>query len=237
MASTNPFLFFVSNTENMGVVPVWKANADRLIRAFSDNESLPSRCLAANRAVMEAILSLHPESVLDMGCGEGWLVRALSAYGIEASGLDIVSEFIGYARTKGKETYFLLSYKDVLNGALSPRTFDAVVFNFSLFEEKETADLLAYVPRLLHDRGHVIIQIIHPFSLSGDGPYVSRWEYSNRSVPEADLLEPHAWYFRTVSDWVQLVLTSGFELVQLQEPLIPESQKPISLLLIGRKSA
>ena len=46
------------------------------------------------RPSSKAVLALQPERVLDLGCGEGWLCRALLANEIEAVGIDGVPELV-----------------------------------------------------------------------------------------------------------------------------------------------
>ncbi|MCS7018295.1 MAG: methyltransferase domain-containing protein [Cytophagales bacterium] len=217
----------------MGIIPTWKANAKHWIDAIEQNKII-SRQLATNRAIVEEVLLLQPRSVLDMGCGEGWLVRTLATHQIQASGVDAVPAFIEYARQKGTEQYWVASYEDILAGALADHFFDVITFNFSLFEQQITEQLLAYTPQMLCSKGCVIIQTLHPFNLPADAPYVSHWEQDNWQGLN-DFSETHAWYFRTISDWVALIVSSGFRLIKIREPLHPSSMRPLSFLLVGEK--
>ncbi|WP_448520024.1 class I SAM-dependent methyltransferase [Rhodoflexus sp.] len=218
----------------MGVIPSWKTNAARWIQAIEQNE-IVSRQLATNQAIIDEILALQPQTVLDMGCGEGWLVRALAARGIVASGTDATAEFISYATAKGNEQYFAASYEDIVQGQLSGMTFDAIVFNFSLFEKEGTEQLMTYLPRLLNAGGHVVIQTLHPLNLPANVPYISHWEQDSWKGLGNGFTEPHPWYFRTIGDWVHLITMSGFQLAKISEPLHPETQKPLSMIIIGKK--
>jgi 2-polyprenyl-3-methyl-5-hydroxy-6-metoxy-1,4-benzoquinol methylase len=219
----------------MGVIPSWKINAARWIQAIEQNEIM-SRQLATNQAIVDAIVSLQPTSVLDMGCGEGWLVRVLTTYCIKAAGVDAIQEFIQYATTKGSEQYFVASYEEILKGKLSGYQFDALVFNFSLFEQGLTEDLLAFAPQLLNHEGYIVIQTLHPINMPQTQPYVSHWEEDSWKGLCTGFDSPHRWYFRTLADWINLLTTSGFQLVQLTEPLHPETKRPISLILTGKKA-
>jgi len=219
----------------MGVVPSWKINAARWIQAIEQSE-IVSRQLATNQAIVDAIMSLQPKAVLDMGCGEGWLVRALTALNIMASGVDAIQEFIQYATTKGTEQYFVASYEEILQGKLNGHRFDLLSFNFSLFEQELTRQLIAFTPRLLNEKGHLVIQTLHPLNLPAEQPYISHWEEDSWKGLGKGFDSPHRWYFRTIADWVQLVVTSGFRLTKINEPLHPQTQRPLSLILIGQKA-
>lgn len=217
----------------MGVIPSWKINAARWIRAIEQNE-IVSRRLATNQAIIDAILSLQPKSVLDMGCGEGWLVRALTAHHIQSAGADAVEELIEYAAAKGTEQYFVASYEEILQGKLHGHRFDVLSFNFSLFEQELTANVLAFAPNLLHDEGYIVIQTLHPINMPPEQPYVSHWEEDSWQGLSTGFDSPHRWYFRTIADWVDVITTGGFQLIKVAEPLHPQTQRPLSLILTGK---
>ncbi|MCS6968982.1 MAG: methyltransferase domain-containing protein [Cytophagales bacterium] len=219
----------------MGVTPSWKVNAAGWIRAIEQSE-LANRELVTSRAILEAIQQLNPSTLLDMGCGEGWLVRILRSQGVAADGLDRTLEYIHCATAKDcTEHYFLLSYEEVLAGRLNKRSYDAIVFNFSLLEKELTEKLLAYLPSLLNHKGHLLIQTLHPFRWNFNQPYQSHWESQFDETLPALLRITPPWYARTISDWIHLVLNSGFQLVRIEEPLCLVTQQPISLLLVAQK--
>lgn len=66
-----------------------------------------------NRAVIDAVMSLSPTTVLDLECGEGWLSRELSALGVDVTGVDVVPELIAYAQARGGGDYHVMEYNDV----------------------------------------------------------------------------------------------------------------------------
>ena len=60
------------------IVESWHTNATPWTSAVRE-QRIESRRLVTDRAIVDAVFSRKPNSVLDLGCGEGWLVRALSA--------------------------------------------------------------------------------------------------------------------------------------------------------------
>ena len=61
----------------------WQHNAQAWIDAVRSG-SIESRRQVTDQAILLAILGRQPERVLDLGCGEGWLLRALGDRGVEA---------------------------------------------------------------------------------------------------------------------------------------------------------
>ncbi len=64
----------------------------------------PSRLAqpSTRRAFLEMILACRPQCVLDVGCGEGWLLEPLRAHGIAAWGIDPSADLSAVARVRGR---------------------------------------------------------------------------------------------------------------------------------------
>ncbi|HUR00379.1 MAG TPA: methyltransferase domain-containing protein [Gemmatimonadaceae bacterium] len=213
------------------IVDSWLKNASPWTSAIRNNE-IESRRLVTNDAIVSAILSRSPRTVLDIGCGEGWLVRALGEKGIAASGVDVVPDLIEQAKKAGGGDFRVASYESIATGGLSIKA-DVVVANFSLIGKESVDNLLATVSSLLEPRGAVIIQTLHPRTASGDLPYENGWRKGSWSGFSEDFTDPAPWYFRTLEGWQELLETSGLCLVETREPLHPNTGKPASVIFIA----
>ena len=211
----------------------WALNAGNWIQTI-DNEEILSRKLATNQAIVEAILRYQPPKVLDLGCGEGWLTRELISRGMAATGADGTAALIEDARQKGPGHFQVRTYEEVIAGEpLEGEPFDAVAINFGLFGKESTEVLLKALKERLLPGGLIVIQTLHPFGLVEQGKaYVSHWETDSWAGLSGDYSEPHQWYYRTIGDWVRLFNRLGLSLLELQEPLNPESGKPLSLVFV-----
>ena len=218
------------------ILESWQQNAENWIHAV-DNEEIESRKLATNQAIVEAIRLHQPKSMLDLGCGEGWLTRELNANGIPTLGVDGTAALIEYAQKKGKGNYQACSYEQVIEGhALIGEPFDGIVINFGLFLKEEVALLLGALKKRLAPHGKVFIQSLHPTALLGQGAYQSRWEPDSWAGLSKQFTQPHPWYNRTFGDWIRLFRRAGLKIFDLQEPLHPQTLKPVSVIFVLEKN-
>lgn len=213
------------------IVASWQKNVRSWIDAISKGE-IESRLLVTNNTVVDAIVSRSPTTVLDVGCGEGWLVRALAIRGIDALGVDVVPEFIAFAEKAGAGRFRSLAYADVSLTALN-ETFDVVVCNFSLLGEESVNQLFRQVPPLLKAGGAFIVQTLHPVVSCGENEYADGWRAGSWSGFSDQFSDPAPWYFRTVDTWTALFQENGFHLSEIREPVNPKTKVPASIIFIA----
>jgi SAM-dependent methyltransferase len=198
----------------------WIANADAWTTAVRDRK-IESRRLATDAAILEAVLDQQPETVLDLGCGEGWLARALAEHGIRVTGIDASPALIEAARARGGGEFHVNAYDEIDLGS-----FDVIAANFSLFDEQMQpllSSLRAMTKRL-------VIQTMHPAVI--DPPYEDGWRVESFAAMEGEWPEPMPWFRRTLGSWVRLFRASGFTIEDVREPLHPERRQPLSIVFV-----
>lgn len=216
------------------VIASWHDNATPWSAAVRNRE-IESRRLVTDAAIVDAVMARAPRTVLDVGCGEGWLARALTGRGIRVTGIDAVPALVDAARAAQPDgDYRVSSYEDVASGALD-LTVDLAVANFSLIGHEAVDGLVRRVPALLARHGHFIVQTLHPATALGELPYRDGWRPGSWAGFGPDFSNPAPWYFRTIESWVTLIATSGLVLRELREPVHPQHGTPASLVLIAQK--
>lgn len=191
--------------------------------------------LATDRAIIDAIVCSAPRTIVDLGCGEGWLTRALARRGFEVTGVDVVPELVQAARQAGDGDFRVLSHEEFAAGKLAA-TVDAVVCNFSLLGKTSVEQVLRALPGLLNPGGALILQTLHPLAACGDAPYRDGWREGTWAGIGDEFAEPAPWYFRTIETWIALIRDSGLQLHRLLEPLHPATGKPASLILVAYRA-
>jgi 2-polyprenyl-3-methyl-5-hydroxy-6-metoxy-1,4-benzoquinol methylase len=214
------------------IVDSWSRNAAPWTAAVR-GQQIESRRLVTDRAIVEAVLARSPRCVLDIGCGEGWLARALAASGIEVIGIDAIPALIEQAQRTGGGDFRVMSYEDVAAGKLE-LSVDAVVCNFALLGNESVAGLFGVVRSLLKARGTFLVQTLHPVTACGDTPYQDGWREGSWAGFSADFSDAVPWYFRTLESWVRLFKDHGLQLLEMREPLHPQTQKPASVIFIAQ---
>lgn len=213
------------------IIDSWGKNTTPWITAVREGE-IASRTLVTNRAIVDAVRSLAPATGIDIGCGEGWLVRALD--GISMTGVDVVPGLVEAAREAGGGDFRVMSYEEIAQGRLN-LALDVAICNFSLLGEESVAGLFRAVPTYLKPGGMLIVQTMHPLAAYGDAPYVDGWREGSWAGFNAGFTDPPPWYFRTLSSWVRLFSDNGLRLLELREPLHPTTGQPASLILMGQR--
>ncbi len=215
------------------IVESWQRNAAPWTDAVRERQ-IESRALVTDAAIVDAVVSRSPKTVLDIGCGEGWLARALAQHGVRVTGVDVVPALIDAASRAGGGDFRVASYDMIAAGRLDLAPVDAVVANFSLIGQESVDELIAAIPAMLAPNGALVIQTLHPLIATGDLPYVDGWREGSWAGFSDDFSDPAPWYFRTLETWVKLLRDSGLRLVELREPLHPTSKKPASVIFIAQ---
>ncbi|MGF6514444.1 2-polyprenyl-3-methyl-5-hydroxy-6-metoxy-1,4-benzoquinol methylase [Pseudomonas sp. BT76 TE3572] len=210
----------------------WHHNAQSWIEAIRTG-AIESRLKVTDQAILLAVLGRQPERVLDLGCGEGWLLRALAERGIKAVGVDGDATLVEAARASGSSPVHLASYEELVEAKVDiGRDYDLICANFALLHQ-DIIPLLAAMNALLAPGGALVIQTLHPWTAAA-GDYQDGWREENFAGFKGQW-QPMPWYLRTLSSWFNALDMAGFQLTALQEPQHPQSPVPQSLLLVAEQ--
>ncbi|MGH8347934.1 MAG: class I SAM-dependent methyltransferase [Pseudomonas sp.] len=208
----------------------WHHNAQAWIDAIRTS-SIESRLKVTDQAILLAVLGRQPERVLDLGCGEGWLLRALTERGIDAVGVDGDATLVEAARAAGTAPVHLASHEQLAEAKVDiGRDYNLICANFALLHQ-DIIPLLAAMNSLLAPGGALVIQTLHPWTAAA-GDYQDGWREETFSTFKGQW-QPMPWYYRTLSSWLNALDMAGFALASLREPQHPQSPVPQSLLLVA----
>jgi ubiquinone/menaquinone biosynthesis C-methylase UbiE len=182
---------------------------------------------------------------LDLGCGEGHNTRLLAKRGAHVTAIDIAEDFIAYARQAEAHEPLGIDYRVASAVALpfADATFDFATGVMSLMDIPETDRVLAEACRVLKPGGFLQFSISHPCF---DTPHRRNLRDANGltyAIEVGDYFrnlagEVAEWLFgaaplhvtqglpkfktprftRTISQWLNLLIDTGFRLERVAEP-------------------
>jgi SAM-dependent methyltransferase len=222
----------------------WNESADAWTRLARAGYDVYRNCL--NTPAFFAMLpSVEGLSGLDIGCGEGYNTRLLAERGARVSAVDIAETFVDHAKQTETDRPLGIHYQ-VASAVELPfvdATFDFATGFMSFMDIPETDRVLAEAYRVLKPGGFLQFSICHPcfdtphrrnlrdregrtFAIEvGDYFHcrqgeIDEWLFS--AAPEHEKRGLRKFriprFTRTLSDWLNLIIDTGFLLDHIAEP-------------------
>lgn len=214
------------------IINSWNQNAKAWIGAIEKNE-IESRVTTTNKVIIDTIIEKEPNKVLDVGCGEGWLSRALNSKGINVLGIDAISSLVEEARSKGGGRFEVLTYQEVSIHSLKEK-FDVIVCNFSLIGKESVDNLFENIHEVLNEDGFFIIQTLHPLANYIGYHYEDGWRKGSWTGFSDQFTNPPPWYFRTLETWKKIFRENGLYLSEIIETKKQSTEEKMSIVFVGK---
>lgn len=173
-------------------------------------------------------------SVLDLGCGHGWLAAKLRQQGAGVVGIDGSRALITAARREHPGVEFRIH--DLTSGLPSlHRSFDRIVSHMVLMDLADVDRLIHDVASVLAPDGVFVFSILHP-SFFGSTPALDPttgvWSrrvdgYLDHERRHITSFGGHTHYHRPLTWYVDRLTASGLAITGLDEPrTLPQIDKP-----------
>lgn len=208
--------------------------ADWRIQVGDDGD--PNRRLNSDPVLWALAGEIEGRTVLDAGCGVGYLSNQLHQKGARVVGVDFSEKMIAIARKHYPEIDFRVDscsdLRTVPDGSL-----DLLVSNYVLMDTPDLEGTVAAFHRVLRPDGSAILVFSHPCfpgaagTVHGALPHISyRWDHSyferTRRVdpPWHHFKEEFIWFHRPLSDYWKAFRGTGFTVVDFEEPRVTEDR-------------
>ena len=165
-------------------------------------------------------------TVLDAGCGEGYLSRILMHRGAQVTGIDISPRLVEMARTKdptGNITYQVADLSQPLPAYQDH--FDLIASFFVLNDVSDYRGFLSTLGSVLKRAGRLVLFMNNPYSLVVRGHITDYFAASGQAVPYRGLAEAGVkvhFYHRTLEEYLAASISAGFQLQRLVDVPTPE---------------
>ncbi|GCE07462.1 class I SAM-dependent methyltransferase [Dictyobacter aurantiacus] len=211
---------------NTDIIDAYASYPQELIEGFGDEGDLTRQHLL-NPAIFELLGDVRGRTILDAGCGQGYLCRLLARAGASVTGVEPVEKFYTYARRREQSEQLGIHYIQAdLSTWIPTHSFDFVIANMVLMDIPDYESALKNCVAALRDGGGLIFSLLHPcFEEPGvawkEKSYVEVRDYfRQRAVPQT-----HGGYFihRPLSTYLNSVINAGCALQRIIEPRLDQA--------------
>ena len=175
-------------------------------------------------------------TVLDAGCGPGYLTAKLAQRGASPIGVDFSPSMIELARRDYPELDFRVDSVSRLE-TVPDATIDLIVSNYVLMDTPELEETVSSFHRVLKPGGIAVLVFSHPCfpagaSTSPDDPTHVRYEWDHSYFERRRRVDPpwrhftqeFIWFHRPLSDYWKAFTSAGFSVTDFEEPRLTEER-------------
>lgn len=224
---------------------MWSENADTWSKLCGP-EGDAIRKYVTDPVLFRLLGQVRGETVLDAGCGEGYLSRILAEAGAEVWGVENAKGLFERAEAQEERKPLGIRY---VNGSISAMpevssgNFDAVVCNNVMMYCADAKGAIGEFARILKKNGRAVLVFTHPcFWGSGtdwrqtppDTPHREDWlkrevgeyfDHTPHRFIHPDYRKPFVYFPRTLEDYFSIFTSFGFRVTHLMEPTIASERK------------
>ena len=225
----------MSDVELQETRKCWNELADDWrVQVGADGDS--NRRLNSDPVLWGFVGDVRGLSVLDAGCGTGYLSKKLRDRGAQVTGVDLAERMVQIARSDYPGIDFRVDSCTELS-TIGDGEFDLVVANYVLMDTPDLDATMRAFARVLKPGGVAVLVFSHPCfpqgaaTVSEDGRQVSyHWDfpYFDRKKctdpPWGHFKRDFLWFHRPLSDYWKAFTAAGFAVVGFEEPRVTEDR-------------
>lgn len=211
----------MTRIDNAAALHHWASYPRGLIEEFGDQGDFARQHLL-NPTIFGMLGDVRGKSILDAGCGQGYLCRLLTKRGAYVTGLEPTEPMIRYAIERERNDTLGIRYvqADLSSWSAADERFDIVIANMVLMDIPDYQQAILNCVRALKDQGSFVISILHPCFEGSDVEYITNGHLIITEYFEGYSVKQRYGYFfhRTLSQYLNLLLQAGCQLKGVVEP-------------------
>lgn len=190
-----------------------------------------NRILNSDPVLWQFVGEVNGRTVLDAGCGTGYLSRQLCRKGAIVTGIDLSSEMLAIAKQKS-EGLSIDFHEDSCSElkTLPDEHFDLLVANYVLMDLPDLEGAVLAFHRVLKPGGIAGVVFSHPCFDQGlakandDRTVTYHWKESyfgrqkREDSPWKHFTSSFIWFHRPLSDYWKAFKLAGFDVIDFEEP-------------------
>lgn len=211
----------------------WDWHAEELTRNYTEQGDVHREVLL-NPAIFSLIEKTTSISILDAGCGEGYLSRILANKGVIVTAVDYSEKMLKLATTKTSSDLNIRYFQGNCENLdfLDSDSVDMIISNMVIQDLANYEAAFGEMYRLLKKDGYFIFSILHPCFVTPKSGWVKNtngdkvyWKVDNYFY-EGVYEQPFPvgaenkvlFYHRTLSSYFQAIQKAGFNIEDIVEP-------------------
>jgi 2-polyprenyl-3-methyl-5-hydroxy-6-metoxy-1,4-benzoquinol methylase len=208
----------ITNNEN---IKQWSNVPREFVKEFGESGDF-ARQFMLNPVILKLLGDFKGKSILDAGCGQGYLSRLLAKGGALVTGVEPAEPFINYARELEQLQPLGIKYiqadLSVLDTSLL--AFDVVIANMVLMDIPDYQNAVRNCLSLLHEGGSFIFSISHPCFEGSSSDYNAKGHLEIKEYFQEYSIQQRIGYafHRPLSDYINTVIESDGRIVEVVEP-------------------
>lgn len=198
-----------------------------------------NRYYQSDPVVLGLLQNIEKQTVLDVGCGNGYFSEILASRGAHVVGIDISNNMIELARRHALAKGLNISYQvdnAMILQSIADESIDVLLANYVLMDFPDAASAIYQFHRVLKQKGIAIIVCSHPCfprsysSTSSSSIARIEWkepyfqEHLIRSQPCPGFSEEFIAFHRPLSMYWKMFKKAGFEITDFLEPFIEDTE-------------
>lgn len=211
---------------NADVISAWSAYPQNLIQDFGDEGDFIRRHLL-NPVIFSLLGDVRDKTILDAGCGQGYLSRLLAKRGANVTGLEPAQAFYAYASRREQEERLGITYlqADLSSWSCSPNQFDYVIANMVLMDIPDYLPALSNCAAALRPSGGLLLSLLHPCFEETGALWNTKGFVEVRDYFRERPVQQQYGHFihRTLSTYLNSVIQAGCTLQQIIEPQLEKT--------------
>jgi 2-polyprenyl-3-methyl-5-hydroxy-6-metoxy-1,4-benzoquinol methylase len=214
---------------NAEAISKWSYVARDQMESFGDTGDFVRQHLL-NPALFELLGDVTGKTILDAGCGQGYLSRLLARQGAMVTSVEPATNFYNYAVEQEQSERLGITYvqADIAALPLPQASFDCVIANMVFMDIPDYQTAMRNCIAALKHHGHFIFSLLHPCFEESSSAWVKKGHVEVREyLQEYNVTQSFAYLFhRPLSSYINFLLAEGCTLQKLIEPQLSAELAP-----------